>query len=44
MYKIANVYTKWGNETLVLCPLTDGIEKGLDMAIEHIGKERKKFY
>lgn len=44
MWKIENVYTKWGGETLVLCPVSEGIEKALDLAIEHISKRRGKYY
>lgn len=44
MWKIENIYTKWGGETLVLCPLDEGIEKALDLAIEHISKRREKYY
>ena len=44
MWKIANAYTKYGSETLVLCPVTDGIEKALDMAIGEIAKRREAYY
>lgn len=44
MWKIENVYTKWGGETLVLSPVSEGIEKALDLAIEHISKRREKYY
>jgi hypothetical protein len=44
MWKISNVYTTYGSETLVLCSLDEGIEKALDLAIEHISKARSHFY
>ena len=44
MWKIENVFTKWGGETLVLCPIDEGIEKALDLAIEHISLRRDKYY
>ena len=44
MWKISNVYTKYGSETLVLCGVDEGIEKAIDLAIEHISKAKDKFY
>lgn len=44
MWKISNVYTKYRESTLVLCPLEDGILKALDLAIESIGKAKNEFY
>lgn len=44
MWKISNVYTQYGGETLVLSPVSEGIEAALDMAIEAIAERREKFY
>ena len=44
MWKISNVYTRYHAETFVLCPITDGIEKALDLAIEQISKAKDIFY
>ena len=44
MWKIENVYTKWGGETIVLCPVDEGIEKALDLAIEYLSKKREEYY
>ena len=44
MWKISNVYTKYGGETLVLCGVDEGMEKALDLAIEHISAAKEKFY
>jgi hypothetical protein len=44
MWKISNVYTKYGSETLVLCGVDEGIETAIDLAIEHISKAKDKFY
>jgi len=44
MWKISNVYTKYGAETFVLCGVDEGIEKAIDLAIEHISKAKDKFY
>ena len=44
MWKISNPYTKWGAETIVLCPVDEGIEKALDLAIDHLGKKREQYY
>jgi hypothetical protein len=44
MWKISNVYTKYGGETLVLCGVDEGIEKALDLAIDYISKEKDNFY
>ena|SRR5690348_14219459 len=43
MWKIENVYTKWGGETLVLSPVSEGIEKALDIAIDELYKRREKW-
>lgn len=43
MYKINNEYTKYRLDTKVLCPVTDGIEKALDMAIIEIKKAKEEF-
>ncbi len=44
MWKISNVYTKYGKETLVLCGVDEGIETAIDLAIEYISKAKDKFY
>jgi hypothetical protein len=44
MWKISNVYTKYGGQTLVLCGVDEGIEKALDLAIEYISKAKFEFY
>ena len=44
MWKISNVYTKYGGETLVLCGVDEGIEKAIGLAIECISKAKEKFY
>ena len=44
MWKISNVYTKYASETFVLCGVDEGIEKAIDLAIEHISKAKDKFY
>lgn len=44
MWKISNEYTNFNEETLVLCGVDEGIEEALDLAIEHIGIRREKFY
>ena len=44
MWKISNVYTKYGEETLVLCGVDEGIERAIELAIEHIAKKRNEFY
>ena len=44
MWKISNPYTSYGSETLVLCEVSEGIEKALDLAIEQMLKEKEKYY
>lgn len=44
MWKISNPFTELAGETLVLCPISEGIEKAIDLAIKHIGDKRVKFY
>ncbi len=44
MWKISNVYTRYGYETLALCGVDEGIETAIDLAIEHILKAKDKFY
>ncbi len=44
MYKILSEFTKYNEEKLALSPVDDGIEKALDLAIEHIGKKKEKFF
>jgi len=44
MYKIRNVYTEFKEEKIVLCPISDGIEKALDIAISEINKSKIKYF
>lgn len=44
MWKILNTYTKYSSEKLVLCGVEEGIEKALDLAIEHITKAKTIFF
>jgi hypothetical protein len=44
MWKIANAYTEYGSETLVLCGVDEGIELALDIAIAEIGKRKEAYY
>lgn len=44
MWKISNVFTDYNSETLVLCPVTDGISLALDLAITEISKRRDLYY
>lgn len=43
MYKILNEFTKYKTDKLVLCKVTDGIEKALDLALIHITKRKAEF-
>ncbi|MFW5795402.1 MAG: hypothetical protein ACOCV1_07975 [Bacillota bacterium] len=43
-YKILNVFTYYNSDKLVLCPVSDGIETALDLAIEYIGKRKEDFF
>lgn len=40
MYKILNPYTKYAQEKIVLCRLSDGIEMALDFAINELTKAK----
>lgn len=42
-WKIDNEFTSYNKDTIVLCPLEEGIEKALNIAIETIGKRKKEF-
>ena len=44
MWKISNVFTHYGSETMVLCGIDEGIVTALDLAIKHISKAKIKFY
>ncbi len=44
MYKIINVFTSYDEDKLVLCPVTDGISKALDMAIKEIQERKQRFF
>ena len=43
MWKILNEYTAYRQDKIVLCRFDEGIEKALDLAIEHIGKRKLEF-
>jgi hypothetical protein len=38
MYKIKNEWTRYSEDKLVLCPVSEGIEKALDLAIIAVKK------
>jgi hypothetical protein len=42
-WKINDEFTKYNQDKLVLCKLDEGIEKALDLAIEHISKRKLQF-
>jgi hypothetical protein len=44
MYKIINQFSKLAEDKIVLCPVSDGIEKALDLAIEQISKSKNALY
>ena len=44
MWKILNQYTSYSEEKFVLCPVSDGIEKALDVAIECITKAHDEYF
>ena len=44
MFKIKNVYTRYNEDKQVLCPLSDGIDKALDLAIEYISENKQLFF
>ena len=41
-YKIKNEFTKYGDNTIVLCKVSDGISRAIDNAIKIIGHNRNK--
>ena len=43
MYKISNAYTDFMEDKHVLCPLDDGIEKAVDLAIPIIERSFKEW-
>lgn len=43
-WKIDNEFTHYNKDKLVLCRLDEGIEKALDIAIEHIEKKKLLFF
>lgn len=43
-YKIVNVYTDFGKDTIVLCKRSDGIRLALKLAIIQIHKCFKEYY
>lgn len=40
MYKILNEFTFYNEDKVVLCPVDEGIEKALDLALEHLQKRK----
>ena len=44
MYKIKDEFTHYNENKLVLCPVTEGIEEALDLALEHIGIAKANFF
>ena len=44
MWKISNVFTHYGSETMVLCGIDEGIVTALDLAIQYISDAKIKFY
>lgn len=44
MWKISNVFTDYGGQTFVLCPVSDGFNKALDLAIKTITDCKAKYY
>ena len=44
MYKILNPYTNYREEKLVLCFVSAGIEKALDLACHHLKYKQKTFF
>ena len=42
-WKIDNEFTAYKRDKLVLCRLDEGIDKALDLAIEHIGNSKLEF-
>lgn len=40
MYKILNEFTFYNKDKLVLCPVSEGIETALDLALEHLQKRK----
>lgn len=43
MYKILNEYTLFAEDKIVLCPVSEGIYKALDMAITAITEKKQTF-
>lgn len=43
MWKILNEFTNFNTEKIVLCPLEEGIEKALDLAITHLSEIKITF-
>ena len=44
MFKILNEFTTYKEDKVVLCKMSDGIEKALDLAIEKLTHAAEKFY
>ena len=44
MYKIVSEFTHYREMKHVLCPVSEGIEKALDLAIEQISEDKKEFF
>lgn len=43
MWKILNEHTKFKQDKVVLCPVIDGIEKALDVAIKELSEKKRLF-
>ncbi len=43
-YKILNEFTEFGEDKCVLCPVDEGIEKALDLAIDFLTEAKNKFF
>ena len=43
MWKIDNEYTKYAKDKIVLCPVSEGIEKALVLALAMIAKHKNEF-
>ena len=43
IYLIKNFYTDEDDDVIILCPISDGFEKAIDLAIKEI-KAKREFY
>lgn len=44
MFKIINEYTDYKEDKIVLCKLSEGIEKALDLAIKYITQAKQEHF